>query len=169
MIKKYTHRQILQFFMMDKYAVIKVLIPNIIRKKIEYIYLMVYRNSVEYTTIINFIFLLGVDVFYKLVSVGKIKSFVEMMKVAKYIKSSVIDYVINCSNDDVLLPMDLWHYLNSQFQRRDFTAKDINNFNRFVKDNKYNLIDDVILLNQDTIDYLFQNYENSKVKQKKLY
>lgn len=158
---KYTQQQLLKFFMMEKYASIKVLVPNIMRKKIEYIYLMVYRNSVEYSTVINFIFLLGVDVFYKLVSVGKIKSFVELMRVSKYIKTSVIDYVINCNNDEVMLPMDQWHYMNTQFQRRQFKAKDINRFNRFIKNNKYNLIDDTIVLNRDIIDYLFKKYDES--------
>ena len=125
---------------------------------------MIYRNSVEFSTIFNFIVYLGIDVYFKLVSVCKIRSFVEMMKVSRYMTNCVVDYVKNCNNNDILIPFDIYHHISFQFKIRKYTGKDIQKFKQFIKDNKNRLIADVIIFNIETFDYMLQMYEKEVIK-----
>lgn len=159
MAKKYSSTQILKMFMYEKHVMVKFLLPTIFIKKLEFVYLMIYRNSVEFTTVFNFIFYIGLDIFFRLTSVYKVRSFVEMMKVSKYIRNSVVDYVKNCNNDDMLIPMDIYNHISHQFRIRKWKGTDIANFKTYVKKNKNRLINDAIIMNIDIFDLLLKSYE----------
>lgn len=163
MARKYSSAQILKMFMYERHAMVKFILPTIFIKKLEFVFLAIYRNSVEFTTVFNFIFYIGLDVFYRLTSVCKVRSFVEMMKISKYIRNSVVDYVKNCNENDILIPMDIYSHVSHQFRIRKWKGTDIGRFKSYVRKNKHRLIDDAIIMNIDIFDFLLKSYERDEL------
>ena len=154
---------------MKRDGIVKVVIPMILKQKLKYIYLTVARNAVDFKTVTTFIFSIGLDVFYQLVIDNKTLSFMEMLRIAKYLKSNVRDYIQLCNHNEILLPLGLWHYLNHQFEIHKFTNEDINKFISYLQDYKAKLFEDSTILTRERIKIVFEKYLKTEIKYRNLY
>jgi hypothetical protein len=161
-LRKSKTKDVLEFLNFRKYTVVKVTVPTIFQKKLEYIFLMVYKNSIELQAIIDFFFMVGIDLFFKLIEEHKVTSFLEMMRVVRYMQDSLKSFIISCQNDDFMISSSQYHFINENFKKRHFTTKQVNEFFEFCKRMKTSLFGKVVLLGRDELEVLFIEFDKEK-------
>jgi len=158
--------KILKLFSFKRHDIVKVILPVEYVRKMEYIYLTIYKNSIGILELTTFMFYIGLDVFYELLSKHKVKSFMEMIKISYYIRNTVKEYVINSNENTVLIPLKYYHVIRDLFDVHNIYDKDVIDFYNFVNNNKQILLNNKIIIDKDDILMLFNIYINKKNKKR---
>jgi hypothetical protein len=155
---------LLKFFGFKRHQICQFVLPTHFIKKVEYVYLTVYRNSVEFATIFNFFFFLGLDLFVNLIEEHKVKSFFEMLRIARYIQDTMKEFIISCNRDDSVIELSEFLYLQDLMRKRDFDAKHTKKFFEFIRENRNELFGNKIILLRDDLDKGIMEFDKAERK-----
>lgn len=155
-------------FGITKFKRANVLVPLEVTKKMELIYLFMYKHGMSYHFLLDLVMTYGLMTFVDLIEEYKVTSFFQMLKLLKLMKRSMRAFVENAKEIEPIMTLSSMRYFISEMNRRKLSMKDQIEFMNYIDENYKNIIGETIMLSHSEFDKLLTNWIIRKVKVKEI-
>lgn len=151
-----------KFFNTGGLSVRAIVIPDLFVKKLNLLYIFLYKNKVSVVALTSWIFNFSIGCFYDLIENGKITSFIHLIKLCKAVKNSLKAYVEISMEQYGFFQNNQLKYLITEMQRRKFNYAEQTAFADFFRDNSKFYLSERIVLSIDDINEMFNKWSEYK-------
>ncbi len=147
---------------------VNVLVPLHVTKKMELLYLFMYKNGMSYHFLIDLVMSFGLMTFYDLITEYKVTSFFQMLKLLKLMKKSMRGFVEAAKEVEPLITVSTFKTMLVMMKHKNMNVDDQLEFWNYLLYNQRVIVGEKIVLDTKDFETILNNWIIRKVKVKEI-